>query len=298
MTCTQQTEHPVDQLKDIVDRIDELEGSRKAVFKNPLMKVDPPFCSKQLRNLTREIQKLEALKSELMEKVIADRELRVGLRNLARVTEVKTEDGVKKNVVICSLPHYLEILQAIHIDPEILALDVETTGLSSASGDRVVSLNITKYRIKMGLDGTYKSEKIKEHDYKFNPERESSEVALGIHGFTREMTDRFPRFSLHAKEISKLIRGHSLLGQNTQFDIEFLNSELEICDEEPLDPEYVFDTKIYSQMLWPGQSSSLSDVVKRLGIGEQAETHTATDDVSLTVKLFVHQLNEFLIFEQ
>ena len=60
----------------------------------------------------------------------------------------------------------------------------------------------------------------------FNPERESHEDALKVHGLTTDFLRDKPRFADVVDEFLAFIRGAELVIHNAAFDIGFLNAEL------------------------------------------------------------------------
>ena len=77
-----------------------------------------------------------------------------------------------------------------------IVLDTETTGLSAENGDRVIELGCVEL-LNRKLTGNDL------HIY-FNPERESHEDALKVHGITSEFLRDKPKFAAVADDIPML----------------------------------------------------------------------------------------------
>ena len=74
-----------------------------------------------------------------------------------------------------------------------IVLDTETTGLSAATGDRIIELGCVEL-FNRKLTGNNL------HFY-FNPDRDSHEDALRVHGISNEFLKDKPRFAERVDEI-------------------------------------------------------------------------------------------------
>ena len=101
-----------------------------------------------------------------------------------------------------------------------IVLDTETTGLSAAGGDRIIEIGCVEL-LHRKLTGNNK------HFY-LNPERDSHEDALKVHGISNEFLRDKPKFSAVADELLEYLSGAELIIHNAQFDVGFLNKELEL----------------------------------------------------------------------
>jgi DNA polymerase-3 subunit epsilon len=97
-------------------------------------------------------------------------------------------------------------------------LDTETTGLSPQNGDRIVELGCVEL-LNRKLTGNNKH-------YYLNPERESDEGALRVHGLTTEFLSDKPKFAEIADDFLSYIAGAEVIIHNAPFDVGFLESEL------------------------------------------------------------------------
>lgn len=108
-----------------------------------------------------------------------------------------------------------------------IVLDTETTGLAPALGHRVVEIAAVEL-VNRRLTS--------KHFHRYvNPERDSEEAALQIHGLTREFLSDKPKFKEIAAEFLDLINGAELVIHNAAFDVAFVNHELNLLGLHPID---------------------------------------------------------------
>ena len=80
-----------------------------------------------------------------------------------------------------------------------IVLDTETTGLSADGGDRIIELGCVEL-LNRKLTGNNL------HLY-FNPERDSHEDALKVHGISNEFLKDKPKFGDRADDILQYLQG-------------------------------------------------------------------------------------------
>jgi DNA polymerase-3 subunit epsilon len=107
-----------------------------------------------------------------------------------------------------------------------IVLDTETTGLDPALGHRVLEIAGVEL-VNRRLTGN------NFHRY-VNPERDSEEGALQVHGLTTEFLSDKPKFSEIVAELLAYVGGAELVIHNAPFDIAFLNHELALLDHRPI----------------------------------------------------------------
>ena len=100
-----------------------------------------------------------------------------------------------------------------------IVLDTETTGLSAANGDRIIEIGCVEL-LSRKLTGNNK------HFY-LNPERDSHEDALKVHGISNEFLRDKPKFAEVADELLEYLQGADVIIHNAPFDVGFLNKEFE-----------------------------------------------------------------------
>lgn len=164
-----------------------------------------------------------------------------------------------------------------------IVLDTETTGLSAETGDRIIELGCVEL-VNRKLTGRNL------HIY-FNPERDSHEDALRVHGISNEFLKDKPKFPELVDEILEYLQGAELIIHNAPFDIGFLNKELQMCGHKPLKAhiEGVIDTLVMAKELFPGKRNSLDALCDRLEVDNSGRTlHGALLDAELLADVYIN----------
>ena len=147
-----------------------------------------------------------------------------------------------------------------------IVLDTETTGLSAVDGDRVIELGCVEL-LNRKLSGNNL------HMY-FNPDRDSHEDALRVHGITNAFLQDKPRFPEMVAQIRDYLEGAELIIHNAPFDMGFLNKEFERAGLPPLTGMVsgVIDTLVMAKSLFPGKRNSLDSLCDRLEVDNSGRT--------------------------
>ena len=164
-----------------------------------------------------------------------------------------------------------------------IVLDTETTGLSAENGDRVIELGCVEL-LNRKLTGNDL------HIY-FNPERESPEDALKVHGLTTDFLRDKPKFATLADDVVDYLRGAELIIHNAAFDVGFLNKELELVGLPPLRTfvAEVTDTLAMAKSVYPGKRNSLDALCDRFGVDRSNRTfHGAKLDAQLLADVYIN----------
>jgi DNA polymerase III subunit epsilon len=164
-----------------------------------------------------------------------------------------------------------------------LFLDTETTGLSAEGGDRVIELGCVEL-INRKLTGNNL------HFY-FNPERDSHEDALKVHGISNEFLRDKPKFQDVVQEILDYVQGAEIIIHNAAFDVGFLNKELELSGQKPFTTFVgsVVDTLVMAKQMYPGKRNSLDALCDRLGVDNSGRTlHGALLDAELLADVYIN----------
>ena len=162
-------------------------------------------------------------------------------------------------------------------------LDTETTGLSAENGDRVIEIGCVEL-LHRKLTGNNL------HFY-LNPERDSHEDALRVHGITNEFLKDKPKFGEVVDQFLEYIEGAEVIIHNAPFDIGFLNKELELQGRKPLTTyiEGVIDTLVMAKEMFPGQRNSLDSLCDRLDVDNSGRTlHGALLDAELLADVYIN----------
>ena len=160
-----------------------------------------------------------------------------------------------------------------------IVLDTETTGLDPAAGHRVVELGCIEL---LNTVATGRSLQLY-----LNPEMPMPTAAQEIHGLTDAFLADKPLFAEKAEEFLEFIGDAQLVIHNAQFDLNFLNSELERLKRPKITNAYV-DTVSIARRKFPGQRASLDALCERLGIDNSNRTkHGALLDAELLAEVYL-----------
>jgi DNA polymerase-3 subunit epsilon len=128
------------------------------------------------------------------------------------------------------------------------------------------------------------------HQY-INPERDSEEGALEIHGLTAEFLTDKPRFFQVADAFLAFIRGAELIIHNASFDCGFLNSEMRRvygADFSLASICRITDSLLLAKERHPGQRNSLDALCKRYQIdNSHRDLHGALLDAELLADVYL-----------
>jgi DNA polymerase-3 subunit epsilon len=164
-----------------------------------------------------------------------------------------------------------------------IVLDTETTGLSAENGDRIIEIGCVEL-LGRKLSGNNK------HFY-LNPERDSHEDALKVHGISNEFLRDKPKFTVIADELLAYLQGAEVIIHNAPFDISFLNKELELMGRPPITQciAKVTDSLMMAKELFPGKRNSLDALCDRLEVDNSGRTlHGALLDAELLADVYIN----------
>ncbi|HLG47085.1 MAG TPA: DNA polymerase III subunit epsilon [Reyranella sp.] len=160
-----------------------------------------------------------------------------------------------------------------------IVLDTETTGLDPLAGHRVVELGCVELENMVATGRTF-------HAY-FNPEMLMPAGAQDIHGLSDEFLADKPRFAEKVEEFLEFLGDAQLVIHNAQFDIGFLNAELERVGKAKLLNPYV-DTVSMARKKFPGQRVSLDALCERFSIDNSNRVkHGALLDSELLAEVYL-----------
>ena len=164
-----------------------------------------------------------------------------------------------------------------------IVLDTETTGLSAEGGDRIIEIGCVELFARK-LTGNNK------HWY-LNPERDSHEDALKVHGISNEFLRDKPKFAAIADELMEYLAGAEIIIHNAAFDIGFLNKELELLGRPPFTRAVakVVDSLGMAKEMFPGKRNSLDALCDRLEVDNSGRTlHGALLDAELLADVYIN----------
>jgi DNA polymerase-3 subunit epsilon len=164
-----------------------------------------------------------------------------------------------------------------------IVLDTETTGLSAEGGDRIIEIGCVEL-VARKLTGNNR------HFY-LNPERDSHEDALRVHGISNEFLKDKPKFAAVADELLNYLQGAEIIIHNAAFDVSFLNKELELVGRPAFRSfvDSITDTLAMAKELYPGKRNSLDALCDRLGVDNSGRTlHGALLDAELLADVYIN----------
>ncbi len=165
-----------------------------------------------------------------------------------------------------------------------IILDTETTGLSVKDGHRVVEIGCLE------IDNLIPT-KNKFHYY-LNPEREVSEQAFKIHGYSNEFLSKQKKFNEICDEFLEFIKNKRIIIHNAEFDLSHLNNELKLLGKNQINNE-IIDTLSLARDKFPGSPTSLDALCRRFRIDNSKRiTHTAIIDCELLAKVYINLIDQ------
>ena len=165
----------------------------------------------------------------------------------------------------------------------LIVLDTETTGLSAEGGDRIIEIGCVEL-LNRKLSGN-------NLHYYLNPDRDSHEDALRVHGISNEFLRDKPKFAAIADELLDYLNGAEVIIHNAAFDVGFLNKELQLAQRPPLKAVVakVVDTLAMAKEMYPGKRNSLDALCDRLGVDNSGRTlHGALLDAELLADVYIY----------
>ena len=118
------------------------------------------------------------------------------------------------------------------------------------------------------------------------------EEAFKIHGFSKEFLSKKETFDQIADEFLNFIRGKKLIIHNANFDLGFLNGELDTIKKEIIDKTTVIDSLEIARNKFPGISNSLDALCRRFNIDISRRTkHNALLDCELLREVYINLLD-------
>lgn len=161
-----------------------------------------------------------------------------------------------------------------------IVLDTETTGLDPASGHRIVEIGCVELVDRLPSGETFQRY--------INPEREIPEEARAVHGLTDDFLGAQPVFAAIAAEFLDFIADSPLVIHNADFDLGFMNMELQRAGFAALLANRAIDTVLIARRKFPGAPANLDALCKRFAIDNSGrELHGALLDASLLAEVYL-----------
>jgi len=163
-----------------------------------------------------------------------------------------------------------------------IVLDTETTGINPKLGNRVIEIGCVELYNRMLTGNNF-------HVY-INPERESEEGALNVHGLTTEFLSDKPKFHQIVEDLRTYIQGAEVIIHNAPFDLGFLNHEFKLLNLPDFSSHIggVIDTLVQAKELHPGKRNSLDALCDRYGVSNShRKLHGALLDAELLADVYL-----------
>ena len=159
----------------------------------------------------------------------------------------------------------------------LVALDLETTGLNSAS-DRIIDVGAVKFR---------GDEQIGEFHSLINPRRALPEFIVSLTGITQVDVDSAPYWDAIRDDLETFIGGARLVGHNVEFDVGFLRSHGIRVEQ------LSYDTEQMARVALPqGPEFGLGRLAQRFDVLHD-DPHRALSDALASKDLFLIFLSKF-----
>ncbi len=163
-----------------------------------------------------------------------------------------------------------------------VVLDTETTGLEVREGHRIIEIGCIEIVGRRVTERRF-------HQY-VNPERDSDEGALAVHGLTRHFLEDKPRFADVVDDLLSFVKDAEVIIHNAAFDVEFLDAELGRLGRGRF-ADYcasVTDSLMLAREQSPGKRNSLDALCERHGVSNIHRTlHGALLDAGLLADVFL-----------
>ena len=164
-----------------------------------------------------------------------------------------------------------------------IVLDTETTGMRVEDDNRIIEIGCVELLNRKLTGNNF-------HVY-INPQRDSEEGALEVHGLTTEFLSDKPLFGEVARQFVEYVKDAELVIHNAAFDIGFLDHELAMLEGNHASMKdlcEVVDSLALAKQIHPGSKNNLDALCKRYGVDNSGrELHGALLDAELLAEVFL-----------
>jgi len=161
-----------------------------------------------------------------------------------------------------------------------VVFDTETTGFDPFNGDRIVEIGciVVEDYIPTG-------ESFHRH---INPERDMPKSAENIHGLSAEFLKGHPVFSEIVGAFRDFCGDMNLVAHNAEFDMKFINWEMENLGFSPYPGSRAVDTLSIARRKFPGANNTLDALCKRFSVDNSKRVkHGALLDAELLAEVYL-----------
>lgn len=164
-----------------------------------------------------------------------------------------------------------------------IVLDTETTGFDPTEGHRIVEIGCVEIVNQIPTGNVY-------HQY-INPQRDMPTEAYDVHGLSEEFLSDKPIFTEIVGDFLDFIGDAKLVIHNAEFDMRFINAELEWTGLKPIPMAQSVDTLAMARQKFPGSPASLDALCRRYEVDNSDRTfHGALLDSELLAEVYLHLL--------
>src|SRR3954454_4979781 len=161
-----------------------------------------------------------------------------------------------------------------------IVLDTETTGFDPLMGHRIVEIGCVEVINYIPTDNQL-------HLY-INPERDMPPEAFAVHGLSEEFLRDKPVFAQICGQFLDFIGDSRLVIHNAEFDMRFINAELNRVGIKPLPMTRALDTGGMARRKCAGAPASLDALCRRFSIDNSNRTlHGALLDAQLLGEVYL-----------
>jgi len=161
-----------------------------------------------------------------------------------------------------------------------IILDIETSGLDYKEGHRIIEIGCIELKQKEVFSHF--------HQY-INPLKTLTDENIKIHGITNEFLEDKPLFEDVADKFLNFIEDSPIIAHNANFDVGFLNYELEKISKPQIAKDRIVDTVVIARNRFPGQQVNLDALVKKLKVNSlvDREFHGALKDAKILTDVYL-----------
>ncbi|MDG1707866.1 MAG: DNA polymerase III subunit epsilon [Emcibacteraceae bacterium] len=161
-----------------------------------------------------------------------------------------------------------------------IVFDTETTGFDPFNGDKLVEIGCVVVDDYLPTGETY-------HVY-INPERDMPTGAFDIHGLSEEFLKDKPTFSEIVGDFRDFCGDMNLVAHNADFDMKFINWEMENLGFSPYPAARAVDTLAIARRKFPGASNTLDALCRRFSVDNSNRVkHGALLDAELLADVYL-----------
>ncbi len=161
-----------------------------------------------------------------------------------------------------------------------VVFDTETTGFDPFNGDRIVEIGCVVVDDYIPTGEVY-------HVY-INPERDMPTAAEQVHGLTEEFLKDKPTFSEIVGDFRDFCGDMNLVAHNAEFDMKFINWEMENLGFSPYPVSRAVDTLAIARRKFAGANNTLDALCKRFSIDNSNRVkHGALLDAELLAEVYL-----------